>query len=70
MGDLRLARGLLPNVLDGLAQAFGVDVSHVLPGFPGLARLGRASPPSQFRTPLGFRFVNVFQIPDPPLSVE
>jgi hypothetical protein len=33
----RLARTPLPNVLDGLAQAFGVYVLHLLPSLPGLA---------------------------------
>jgi hypothetical protein len=58
----RSAYGLLPNVLDCLAQAFGVDVLHFLPGLPGLTRLGRIPPASQFRTPLSFHFVNLIQI--------
>jgi hypothetical protein len=65
-----LACGLLPNVLDCLAQAFGVDVLHFLPGFPSFARLGRIPPSSQFRTPLSFRYVSLIQVPNPPLTVE
>jgi hypothetical protein len=65
-----LSCGLLPNVLDCLAQALGVDMLHFLPGFPSFARLGRIPPLSQFRTPLSFHFVGLIQVPNPPLTVE
>jgi hypothetical protein len=69
-GRPMISGGLLPNVLDCLAQALGIDVLHFLAGLPRFTRLGRIPPSGQFRTPLSFRFVNLIQDPNPPLKLE